>query len=78
MVTTLIRSQDKVVVVAPMSERAGKPEIVAREIKAEHVEVASSIEEGVKRAKLLAGEEDILCVAGSLYLIGAVRKIICS
>ena len=78
MVTTLIRSQDKVVVVAPMSERAGKPEIVAREIKAEHVEVASSIEEGVKRAKLLAGEDDILCVAGSLYLIGAVRKIICS
>lgn len=77
MVTTLIRSQDKVVVVAPLSERAGKPEAVASQIQAEHVETANSIDEGLKRAILLAGEEGVLCIAGSLYLIGAVRKIIC-
>ncbi|MDF2634766.1 MAG: FolC bifunctional protein [Pelosinus sp.] len=77
MVNTLIRSQNKVVVVAPISERAGKPESVARKIQAAHVETADSIDEGLKRATLLAGEEGVLCIAGSLYLIGAVRKIIC-
>lgn len=77
MVSTLIRYQDQVVVTAPLSQRAGKPEAVAREIKARHVEVAYSIDEGLLRAKALAGKDGILCIAGSLYLIGAVRKIIC-
>lgn len=77
MVNTLIRYQNKVVVVAPLSERAGKAEAVAGQIQAEHVEVANSIDEGLKRATLLAGKEGVLCIAGSLYLIGAVRKIIC-
>jgi dihydrofolate synthase/folylpolyglutamate synthase len=77
MVTTLFHPQNKVVVVAPLSERAGKPEAVACQIQAEHVETANSIDEGLKRATLLAGKEGVLCIAGSLYLIGAVRKIIC-
>jgi dihydrofolate synthase/folylpolyglutamate synthase len=76
-VQTLIRFKDKVVVVAPLSERAGKPEVVAREIHAEYVETAHSISEGLERARILAGTEGVLCVAGSLYLIGAARKIIC-
>lgn len=76
-VKTLIRSKDKVVVVAPMSERAGKPEDVAREIEAEHVEIANSIQAGLERAKVLAGRENVICIAGSLYLVGAARKIIC-
>lgn len=76
-VHTLIRFKDKVVVVAPVSERAGKPEVVAREIQAEYVETATSISEGLERAKVLAGSDGVLCVAGSLYLIGTARKIIC-
>jgi dihydrofolate synthase/folylpolyglutamate synthase len=76
MVATLVYPNNKVVVVAPLSERAGKPEAVACQIQAEHVETACSIDEGLKRAALLTGKEGILCIAGSLYLIGAVRKII--
>lgn len=76
-VRTLIRFNDKVVVVAPLSTRAGKPEVVAREIQAEYVETANSISEGLERAKILAGSDGVLCVAGSLYLIGTARKIIC-
>jgi dihydrofolate synthase/folylpolyglutamate synthase len=76
-VHTLIRFKDKVVVVAPVSERAGKPEAVAREIQAEYVETATSISKGLERAKILAGSDGVLCVAGSLYLIGTARKIIC-
>lgn len=76
-VKTLIRPKDRVVVVAPMSKRAGKPEVVAREIKAEFIETADSIKDGLERAKALAGTERVLCIAGSLYLVGAARQIIC-
>jgi len=76
-VNSLIRCNDKVVVVAPMSERAGNPKDIAREIEAAHIETAESIREGLSQAYQLAGEEGILCIAGSLYLIGSARKIIC-
>lgn len=72
----LIRPSDKVVVVAPLSERAGEPQEIAQEIKATHVEVADSIMEGLLRTKALAGENSVICIAGSLYLIGAAREII--
>jgi dihydrofolate synthase/folylpolyglutamate synthase len=75
-ITTLIRPEDQVVVAAPLSERAGQPEKVAAKITASHVEIASNIEEGLKRAKELAGQDGLVCAAGSLYLIGAVRELV--
>ncbi len=74
----LINKNDKVVVVAPMSERAGKPEEVARQIQAAHVETADSIGAGLAQARYLVGKDGIVCVAGSLYLIGTARRIICT
>jgi len=76
-VKTLIRPTDTVVVVAPLSERAGEPAMIAQEIIANHVEVANSIEEGIKRVRVLAGEDAVICIAGSLYLVGAARTLIC-
>lgn len=77
-ITGLIRPENNVVVVAPMSDRAGEPALIAQEIKtAKHVEIAESIEQGLERAKTLAGSTGIVCVAGSLYLIGTARQIIC-
>jgi dihydrofolate synthase/folylpolyglutamate synthase len=75
-INTLIRPEDKVVVAAPLSERAGNPQTVAAKITASHVEAACSIEEGIKRAKELTPEEGIICAAGSLYLIGTVRQLL--
>lgn len=72
----LIRPTDQVVVVAPLSERAGEPAEIAREIVAAHVEIADSIKAGLERAKSIAGENRVICIAGSLYLIGAAREII--
>ena len=72
----LIRREDRVVVTAPLSERAESPEHLAKEIHAGQVEVVASIEEGVKRAREITGEEELLCIAGSLYLIGFVRTMI--
>lgn len=72
----LIRVTDTVVTVQPISYRAATPEEIAQEIKACHVEAAATIEAGIDRAKQLAGSEGIVCVAGSLYLIGEARQII--
>lgn len=72
----LIRESDTVVTVQPLSYRAATPEEIAREIQARHVEAAASIESGIERAKELAGADGVLCVAGSLYLIGEARQII--
>jgi len=76
-VRELISSADQVVVVAPVSARAGEPQDIAREIRAAHVETADSIIEGLGRAQMLAGDQGVICIAGSLYLVGAAREIIC-
>jgi len=76
-VRELISSVDKVVVVAPISQRAGQPQDIAQEIQAAHVETAHSIIKGLERARMLAGNHGVICIAGSLYLIGDVRRIIC-
>lgn len=75
-IEALIRPEDQVVVTAPLSERAGDPLLVAAKISASHVEVAEDIRQGLQRARDLAGDEDLVCAAGSLYLIGAVRQIL--
>ncbi|MCE5285392.1 MAG: bifunctional folylpolyglutamate synthase/dihydrofolate synthase [Pelosinus sp.] len=75
-IKTLIRPKDQVVVAAPLSDRAGQPETVAAGIMASHVEIAPSIEEGLRRAQELAGEEGLVCAAGSLYLIGTVCQML--
>lgn len=73
---TLVRPDNLVVVTQPDSQRAATPEFIANKIIAKQVEVASSIESGLARAKELARPNKIVCIAGSLYLIGAVRKFI--
>lgn len=73
---TLVRPDNLVVVTQPESQRAATPEFIANKIIAKQVEVASSIESGLARAKELAKPNKIVCIAGSLYLIGAVRKFI--
>lgn len=73
----LVRREDYVVVTAPASERASDPQQLAGEIQATRVEVAASIEDGVKRVQEMAGKEDLICIAGSLYLIGQVRALLC-
>jgi dihydrofolate synthase/folylpolyglutamate synthase len=76
-IQALIRPKNSVVVVAPVSERAGEPALIAQEIhSAKHVEIAESIEQGLARVKDIAGENGVVCVAGSLYLIGTARQMI--
>ena len=76
MLKTLIRPNDTVLMTAPQSERASDPEIVARRVQAQHVEVQADNAEALERSLELAGGHRLLVIAGSLYLIGGVRQML--
>ena len=78
MARTLFRSDDRAVVVRPHSDRAAAAEDIAREI-IDHVaavKTGGTIGEGLELAKEWAGPDGIVCAAGSLYMIGEVRRIV--
>ena len=74
----LFRSCDRVVVVAPNSPRAAAAVDIANEITAGAVEAiaADSIAAGLAMARSWAGPTGIVCVAGSLYMIGEARQLL--
>lgn len=74
-VGALVRPADRAVTVRPESERAAAPEQVAARVAARSVEAAATIQAGLERARRLAGPDGVVCVAGSLYLTGAARKL---
>lgn len=74
----LIRPNDKVVVAAPISHRAGEPADIAREIEATDVSIAGNLADGLRQAQDLVDLDGIICITGSLYLIGAAREILVS
>lgn len=76
MVHALFREEDEVVITEPDSERAAPPLEIATRIRAGRVEVCASLEAAVARAVSLAGDDKVLCAAGSLYLIGRVRELL--
>lgn len=77
MIDILFRPSDRVIVVRPESDRAAAAESIAGEMKGKvaAVGVAGSIEEGLMRARDWAGEQGIVCAAGSLYMIGTARQV---
>ena len=78
MLRTLVRADDRVVITPPDSARAGDPENlarVAREITQE-VEVVPAADAALSRALDWAAGRRILCAAGSLYLIGNLRRLL--
>lgn len=65
-------------IAAPHNPRALSPEELADIVREFHpdVEASPSIEEGVRRAFLAAGEEDVIIAFGSLAFIGALTEIV--
>ncbi len=61
----------------PEGERAATPEQLLENLDAEtqrHCECIAQVDQALARAESLAEAGDLIVVAGSLYLIGAVRK----
>lgn len=78
MLDILLRPNDTVVVTVPHSERASDPQQLAQKVAAhvQHVEAIADNSQALERALELANKEKLLVLAGSLYLVGGVRKLL--
>jgi dihydrofolate synthase/folylpolyglutamate synthase len=68
-----------VIVCTPPIAKAQPAEAVAdalRQLTARPIEIAASAAEGIQRARWLAGPDGEVVVAGSLYLVGDVRRLL--
>lgn len=77
MAKRLLPLADRVILTRPHSERSLSPERllpVARMFN-EAIERIDNPGDALRSALSQAGEEDLICVAGSLYLVGEIKKI---
>jgi len=70
---------DKIILTKPDGERSAEPELLLQNIP-ERLQgkctLHSNVEKAIQEAEGLVGENDLILIAGSLYLIGASRKIL--
>lgn len=76
LVRTIVPIAKKVVCVAPHSDRSLEPEALAQMVRDMGVNAMAmdSIEEGFAALMEQAGKDDTVVAAGSLYMIGPVRR----
>lgn len=67
---------DKLILTRPESERSVPPAEIMQAAGLYHksIEVIENPQEALQAAMAMASREDIICVAGSLYLVGAVKR----
>ncbi len=67
----------RVIVTRPPDNRALAPELLAAEAVrwCSRVDIVAKPRYAVVRARELAGADDVICIAGSLFLVGAVRPL---
>ena len=70
---------DRIIFTRPEGERTAEPEMFLEVINKsllENCEVIRDVEDALKRATKLAETGDMIVIAGSLYLVGEIRKIL--
>lgn len=77
MVKRLFPLADEVILTRPDNDRALPLDLLLPTARAfhKHVEVIENPVDVLRQALSQAGEKDLVCVAGSLYLIGEIKKI---
>ena len=68
---------DRIILTKPLSDRALEPERLKLlpEAQEKNIEVIPDIEKAWYRALQLAGQEDLVCGAGSIYFVGEVIRL---
>lgn len=77
--TAIAPLADRIIFTRPESERSATPEQLAAILPEEErskAQGAATVEEALALAANMAQGGDLICVAGSLYLVGAARKIL--
>lgn len=71
---------DVLIITKPNSPRAGDWERIGDFAKdyVKNIEIIPNIEEAVTKGLSLAGEEDLFCVTGSIYMIAEARELLLS
>jgi len=76
---TIAPLADHVIFTRPESERSALPEdllaCLPTQAKAQ-TETRTTVEQALQRARELATADDLICIAGSLYLVGGARQIL--
>jgi len=77
MIRRLAPLADRVILTRPPEQRAQAPEVLAGEARRWNrtVEIAEQPRQAVRAALRQSGPDDLVCIAGSLYLVGAVRPL---
>ena len=76
MIKTLFRADDMVIVTPPDSERAASAETICEILRDRGVECLAVEDNAEAVERLMNSGGDVKIIAGSLYLIGAVRKFV--
>ena len=76
MLKRLMPLADKIVLTKPKETRAASAEdlLSVASLRHGHIEVVDDPGEALARARSLAGADDLVCVTGSLYLVGEIKK----
>jgi len=79
MLKKLVPLVDRLIITKPDTVRAMPPEEIAAVAQKwqyhDRIEVAENPHEALKRALSIAGSDDMICVTGSLYLVGEMKRI---
>jgi len=70
---------DNIIFTRPESERSATLDQLLETLPAamqKKAVLSSSVEESIDKARELATEDDLICIAGSLYLVGAARQLL--
>ncbi len=76
---TVINLADIMILTKPKGERSADPALLLENVKAdckEKCKLLPKVEDAIAWAEGVAGEGDLIVVAGSLYLVGAARTIL--
>lgn len=77
MLKTLLRQQDTVIAAEPDSSRRADPDCWAKELDVEYFDVEKDRQKALDKALELTKKDCLLCLTGSLYLIGQLRQMLC-
>ncbi|MBW2557362.1 MAG: bifunctional folylpolyglutamate synthase/dihydrofolate synthase [Deltaproteobacteria bacterium] len=79
MLKKLLPLVDKIVLTKPKVERAACTEDLLSVASLHHgnIEVVDDAAEALDRARFIAGADDLVCVTGSLYLVGEIKEHLC-
>ncbi|MBW2630185.1 MAG: bifunctional folylpolyglutamate synthase/dihydrofolate synthase [Deltaproteobacteria bacterium] len=76
MLKRLMPLADRIILTRPKEERAARIEdlLSVTSLYHDHVEAIADSAEALARARFLAGVDDLVCITGSLYLVGEIKE----